>query len=53
MNKMDEWRQKTEKKRRQISSKNAVKKDNQVHVLAQIKTGLEEILLRGEDSSKL
>jgi HNH endonuclease len=45
-----EWRQKTEKGKRQISSETAVEEDNQAHVLAELKARLEDVLPGGEDN---
>jgi HNH endonuclease len=44
-----EWRQKVEEGRRQISSENAIEEDNQAHVLAELKSHLEEVLPGGGD----
>jgi HNH endonuclease len=46
---VDEWRQKAEEGRRQISSETAVEDDNQAHLLAELKAHLEEVLPGGGD----
>ncbi len=47
---MSGWQQQGKKRRKQISSETAVEEDNQAHLLAGLKTHLEEILPGGGDN---